>query len=117
MRNRLGPGAAFDQLRAQLPTLMETLPALAQHALQRLSRDDSSETASQNKALDELREEIRQGQQRNRRLVIGATLILCASLIYGLDGYRPAMVFNAPLLTWLLAILGLGFWLRASKSE
>ena len=115
MRNRLGPGAAFDQLRAQLPTLMETLPALAQRALQRLSRDDSSETASQNKALDELREEIRQGQQRNRRLVIGATLILCAALIYGLDGYRPAMVFNAPLLTWILAILGLGFWLRGPK--
>lgn len=115
MRNRLGPGAAFDHLRAQLPTLMETLPALAQRALQRLSREDISGDAIQSKALDELREELRQGQQRNRRLVIGATLILCASLIYGLDGYRPAMVFNAPLLTWILAILGLGFWLRGPK--
>jgi ubiquinone biosynthesis protein len=115
MRARLGPAATFERVRAQLPILLDTLPELAQRALQRLSAPP--EGATQKQAIDELRDEIRAGQRRNQRLVIGAALVLSAALIYGLDGYRPAMVFNAPLLTWILGALGAWFWWRASGSE
>jgi ubiquinone biosynthesis protein len=108
MRTRLGPAATFERVREQLPILLDTLPELAQRALQRLSRPDDA--GAQQKVLEELRDEIRDGQRRNRRLVIGGTLILSAVLIYALDGYRPVLLFNAPPLTWLLGGLGLWIW-------
>lgn len=117
MRNRLGPGAAFDQLKAKLPTLMESLPELAQRALQRLSREETSGGGVSQRAVEELRREIRRGQQRNRNVIIGAALVVSAALVYALDGYRPMMVANAPLLTWILGILGLGFWTSGSGRD
>ncbi len=116
MRTRLSPAAGLERMRAQWPALVETLPELAQRALHHWSSGNSG-AASQARAIAELREEIRRGQRRNRSLVIGAVLVLSAALIYGLDGYRPAMVFNAPLLTWLLGGLGLWFWLRGAGKD
>jgi ubiquinone biosynthesis protein len=115
MRNRLGPVATFERVRAQLPALLDTLPELAQRALHRLSQPESPTDRAQWRAIEQVRTEMKEGQRRNRLLVIGSALVLCAALIYGLDGYRPAMVFNAPLLTWLLGALGAVYWWRASR--
>jgi len=115
MRNRLSPVAAFERLRAQVPLLLYTLPELAQRALHRLSQPEDAAAQAQQKALEQLREEIREGQRRNRLLVVGAALVISAALIYGLDGYRPAMFLNAPRLTWLLGGLGALAWWRASR--
>jgi ubiquinone biosynthesis protein len=123
MRNRLGPVATFERVRAQLPALLDTLPELAQRALQRLSQPEGSGERAQQRALEQLREEIRDGQRRNRRAVIGAALLVSAALIYGLDGSRPDLYgfgilwwrFSAPLWTWLLAPLGAWFLWRASR--
>ena len=115
MRNRLGPAATFERVREQLPLLLETLPELAQRALQRLSHPENPGAASQQKAIDQLREEIRSDARRSRLLAIGAALIVSAALIYGLDGYRPPMLFGAPRLTWLLGALGAWYWWRASR--
>ncbi|MGQ0585907.1 MAG: ubiquinone biosynthesis regulatory protein kinase UbiB [Gammaproteobacteria bacterium] len=115
MGNRLGPAATFERVRAQLPQLLDTLPELAQRALQRLSQPGDPALAQQGKAIDELRREIRRDARRGRLLAIGGALIVSAALIYGLDGYRPAIVFGAPGLTWVLGILGAWFWWRASR--
>jgi len=115
MRNRLGPVATFERVRDQLPLLLDTLPELAQRALHRLSQPDTQTDQAQWRAIEHLREELRDGQRRTRLLVIGAALIVSAALIYGLDGYRPAIVFNAPLLTWLLGGLGALAWWRGSR--
>jgi ubiquinone biosynthesis protein len=125
MRNRLGPAATFERVRAQLPLLLDTLPELAQRALQRLSQPEDAAAAAQQRALGELREEIRAGAARSRRLLVGATLLLCAALIYGLDGYRPALLgfrflwweFSAPFWTWLLAPLGAWLLWKGSRPD
>jgi ubiquinone biosynthesis protein len=113
MRNRLGPVATFERVRDQLPLLLDTLPELAQRALHRLSQPDGGADRAQGQAIERLRAEVREGQRRNRLLVIGGALVISAALIYGLDGYRPAMVFNAPLLTWLLGGIGGLCWWQA----
>jgi ubiquinone biosynthesis protein len=115
MRNRLGPVATFERVREQLPMLLDTLPELAQRALHRLSQPDGAGTRPSEQAIERLRAEMREGQRRNRLLVIGGALVISAALIYGLDGYRPAIVLNAPVLTWLLGGLGGLCWWRASR--
>jgi ubiquinone biosynthesis protein len=117
MRARLGPAATIERVRQQLPVLMETLPELAQRALHRLSQPQDPAVAAQQRSLEALRQEIRAGARRNRLLVVGAALIISAALIYGLDGYRPQLLFNAPLLTWILGILGALAWWRASGRD
>jgi ubiquinone biosynthesis protein len=117
MRNRLGPAATFERVREQLPLLLDTLPELAQRALQRLSQPEGAAAHAQQRGLERLREEIRGDARRNRLLVIGAALVVSAALIYGLDGYRPAVFLNAPLLTWLLGGLGAWYWWRASRPD
>jgi ubiquinone biosynthesis protein len=117
MRNRLGPAATFDRVRDQLPLLLDTLPELAQRALHRLSLPPDAAAAAQRRALEDLRVEMRVQARRNLRLIIGATLILSAAVIYGLDGYRPLQIFNAPLLTWILGLLGAASWWRASGRD
>jgi ubiquinone biosynthesis protein len=115
MRNRLGPAATFERVRGQLPLLLDTLPELAQRALQRLSQPEGAAAREQQQALERLRAEMREGQRRSGLRVIGAALVVSAAVIYGLDGYRPPMVFNAPTLTWLLGALGALAWWRASR--
>lgn len=115
MRNRLGPAATFERVREQLPMLLDTLPELAQRALHRLSQPENATDQAQWRAIAELRTELKDGARRTRLLVIGAALIVSAALIYGLDGYRPAMILNAPTLTWLLGGLGALAWWRGSR--
>lgn len=115
MRNRLGPVATFERVRDQLPLLLDTLPELAQRALHRLSQPENSTDQAQGRAIAELRAELKDSSRRARLLVVGAALVVSAALIYGLDGYRPAMVFNAPMLTWLLGGLGALAWWRGSR--
>ncbi len=125
MRNRLGPVATFERVRAQLPALLDTLPELAQRALQRLSQPEGATDQAQWRAIEQLKGEIRDGQRRNRLLVIGAALVISAALVYGLDGFRPDVYgfsflwwrFSAPLWTWLLGPLGLWCWWRASRRD
>ncbi|HUS25575.1 MAG TPA: ubiquinone biosynthesis regulatory protein kinase UbiB [Candidatus Binatia bacterium] len=109
MRTRLGPGPALERLQRELPALIESLPDLAQRALHNLAQDGTR------REVEALRAELREQQARSRRHWIGSTLVLCAALIYGLDGYRPWLWFNAPLLTWLLGATGLWLWRRPSK--
>ena len=115
MGNRLGPSATIERVRAQLPQLLDTLPELAQRALARLSHPESGN--GQQRALDELRAEMRENARRSRLLILGSALVISAALLLGLDGYRPAMLFNAPPLTWILGILGAIALLRASSNR
>ena len=44
--------------------------------------------------------------------IVGGALLISAAVIYGLDGYTPAMLAGAPLLSWMLgglAVMALAF--------
>ena len=56
---------------------------------------------------EEILMELRRANRRTVSAVFGTGLVLAAAVIYGLDGYAPAMVLGAPLLSWLLAAAGL----------
>jgi len=39
---------------------------------------------------------------------VGSAFIICAAVIFGLDGFSPAMIGGIPYLTWLFGGVGLG---------
>ena len=118
MRARLGPGAAIERLRRNIPTLTETLPELAHRLVARMERgEDPFGGERQARAIEELRAERREQSRRQRGTVMGAALIVGALVVFGLDGYRPAMLYGVPLLTWLFGAAGALLWFRALRKE
>ena len=117
MRNRVGPVATLERMRAQIPSLAQTLPVLAQQLLKRLERGENPGGAAiDRKALAELREELRRESRRSARMLAGSTLLIASALLLALDGYAPRMMLgDAPLSSWLLALGGLFFWWRSLR--
>ncbi|WP_043114445.1 ubiquinone biosynthesis regulatory protein kinase UbiB [Solimonas soli] len=72
MRARLGPAATFEKMRAQGPSLAESLPELAQHALRQLRRGESFGTSRAELAA--LREEIRAANRRTVQMIAAVGL-------------------------------------------
>ncbi len=108
MRDQLGGKALLRELRQQAPRWSETLPrlpALVGEVLEQ-ARDGRLEVRMRSEDLAAIRREIRRANQRTVSAVVGAALLLSAATIYGLDGFQPAMVAGAPLLTWVLGALG-----------
>ena len=114
MRDRLGPSAAIEQLRRNLPTLAETLPELAHRLLGQLENGNDP-FSSTRRELQAIREELVRNQRRNAWMMAGTALVLAAALIFGLDGFRPAMLGDAPVLTWLCALAGSWAWWKAAR--
>jgi ubiquinone biosynthesis protein len=60
-----------------------------------------------------LRRELRAANRRSVSAMIGTGLMIAAAVVYGLDGFAPAMLGGAPLLTWLLGAAGIALILLA----
>ncbi|MFC1664458.1 ubiquinone biosynthesis regulatory protein kinase UbiB [Pseudomonadota bacterium] len=115
MKEQIGPQAAFNTLKTELPklgTILPELPALLHDYLESHRRDLSAKTTQQSEDLREY-----QSKTAHRRLfisIVGSALVISASVFAALDGYSPRMIYDAPLMTWLLGGLGalllLGAW-------
>jgi ubiquinone biosynthesis protein len=60
---------------------------------------------------------LRSANRRTVAAIIGAGSLVAAALVYGLDGYAPAVIGGAPLLTWILGGLGVAFIAAALRGE
>lgn len=110
MRKRLDPMNGLARLRAELPLLAETLPALAHRALQQLEQGNG-----ESRGLQQLREEMRRNTQRQVLATAGGALLVGAALMFGLDGYRPVLSAGVPLWSWGFGLTGLYLWLKALR--
>jgi ubiquinone biosynthesis protein len=81
---------------------------VASHAQSALGRLEA-----QRKEVEELRRDIRRANQRSFYAVVAAAFIVSAALIHALDGFHPAMLWNAPLMTWILGALGVAILVAA----
>ncbi|MFT4045785.1 MAG: ubiquinone biosynthesis regulatory protein kinase UbiB [Solimonas sp.] len=98
MRARLGPAATLEKMRAQGPSLAESLPELAQYALRQLRRGEGFGTSR--RELEALRDEIRDANRRTVRMIAAVGLAAGA--------FAAHYAGNAPSSTWLAAALGIG---------
>jgi ubiquinone biosynthesis protein len=109
MSEQLGTRALLRNLKGSIPAWSETLPDMPvlTHAFLEQATTGRLRMLRTESELKQLRREIRNANRRTVSAVIGTGLIVSAAVVYGLDGYAPAMVFGAPLMSWLLAAGGI----------
>lgn len=101
MRRRLGPVATLERVRANIPALADTLPELAHHALRQLSRGEGLGGVSRQE-LQQLRDELRQSQQRQTLMIAAAGAAIAATLLF--VAQRDIWLAGIPLLASGLAL-------------
>lgn len=112
MEEQVGTKAMLRSIKDNIPYIVERLPempGLVYDALKKVVENEDNE--KQLAEIRKLREEIKLGNQRNIIAIAGASLLLSAFIVFGLDGYAPAMFLGAPVLSWLLGGLGAFFLL------
>ena len=108
MRDQLGGAAFLRELRRSMPRWSEALPALSgllQEGL-RQARDGERQRGITPQELSRIRAEIRRANQRTIFAVVGAALVIGATVLLGLDGFSPLMIGSVPVMTWVLGGLG-----------
>jgi len=109
MSEQLGARSLLHSIQENVPdwnTALPELPLLAHRVLEQASTG-KLQLEWRSKELRHLRREVRRANRRTVSAVTGSGLLLCAAVIYGLDGYAPVMVLGAPLLTWLTGAAGM----------
>lgn len=109
MREQVGVRALLKALRHQAPQWAEKLPHLPTlvHDVLKQAHDGKLRVEWKADELEKIRAEIKRSNQRMFAAVVGAAFIISAAVVKALDGNSPAMLANAPLLTWLLGGVGL----------
>lgn len=119
MSEQVGPRAFMRNLRTSLPVWTETLPEIPQLLHKTLEQAVNGKLRIEwhSEELRQMRQELRAANRRTVAAIIGAGSIVAAALVYGLDGYAPAMIGGAPLLTWIFGALGVAFVVAALRGE
>ena len=115
MSEQVGARAFAGRMRRSLPEWSERLPeipALLHRTLQQ-SADGRLRVQWESRELEKLRKQLRQANQRTLAAILGSAFLISAALIYGLDGFTPAMVGGVPLVSWILAALAVFFFIAA----
>jgi ubiquinone biosynthesis protein len=119
MSEQVGPRAFMRNLRTSLPVWTETLPEIPQLLHKTLEQAVNGKLRIEwhSDELRQMRQELRSSNRRTVAAIIGAGSIVAAALVYGLDGYAPATIGGAPLLTWVFGALGVAFIIAALRNE
>ncbi len=115
MRDQLGRQALLKSLREQAPRWGEVVPALPllAHEVLRQARSGKLRVETGSGELSRLRGELRRANQRTVLAVIGASLVICAALLLGLETSDSERIAGAPLLTWILGGVGAYMFIAA----
>ena len=112
MDEQVGTKAMLRGFKENLPYIVEKMPELP--SLIYAALKNSAEGQDQERQLQEmqkLRDEMKRGNQRNVVAIGGASLLISAFILFGLDGYTPAMFMGAPVMSWILGGIGTFFLL------
>lgn len=105
---QVGPRALFRKIRQDMPLWSERLPDLPELLHKSLTQAAEGKLRIEwhSDELHKLRDELKNQRHRHLLGITGGSLIISAAVIYGLDGYAPAMIAGAPLLSWTGGVLG-----------
>jgi len=119
MSEQVGARAFLGRMKHSFPEWSERMPeipVLMHRTLQQAS-EGKLRVQWESKELENLRRQMQHSSQRTIYAILGSGFLISASVIYGLDGYTPAMLGNAPLLTWILGGISVVLFLAAWESD
>jgi 2-polyprenylphenol 6-hydroxylase len=119
MNEQVGTRSVLRRLRSQLPRWTEEFPEFPAllHDVLKQATQGRIRLHAQEAEMEKLRTEIRRANRRNLSATTGASLILSAFVLLGLEGLAPPMLAGAPVLSWVLGALGVVFVLAAWPKE
>jgi len=109
MQDQMGPKAIFKQLKEVFPNWLEQmpqLPGLFHNTLTQI-KEGSFTTQLSKEQMNEIKQEMRNNNQRTFIAIISSSLLIGASVIFALDGFSKFMVEDIPLASWVLGSLGI----------
>jgi ubiquinone biosynthesis protein len=107
MEEQVGARSMMNALKDNVPHLIEKLPempGLIYAATKKIAEGEEHELNLLE--MQKIRDEIRRSNQRTTLTIAGTGLIMAGLIVYGLDGFTPAMVGGAPLISWIAGGLG-----------
>jgi len=109
MSEQIGPRAFINSLKKNAPWWIENLPDLPRtlHTALESSKHQAIYAKQQAAEIKQLKHDMQRGQQRTFIAIVASAALIAAAVIYGLDGFEPYMIGEAPLLTWLLGLFAL----------
>lgn len=116
MSEQVGARAFVSRMKHSFPEWSERLPEIPElvHRTLQHASEGRLRVQWESKELEKLRRQMQRSSQRTIYAILGSGFLVSASLIYGLDGYTPAMLGGAPLLSWVFggisAVLFLAAW-------
>ena len=104
-----GPAALIRRLGEQAPEWIESLPELPMllHGALRKLADAEQHREDQAREFEQVRQQLQRNSRRNAIAMTGGAFMLGGAVIYGLDGYQPILMAGAPLISWVMAGIGL----------
>jgi ubiquinone biosynthesis protein len=108
MSEQIGGRAFVNRLKENIPQWGEKLPEIPSlmHEVLHQARHGKLEIRGNSEELQQIRKAIRRANHRTFYAILGSALIISAVLLIGLDGYAPTMAYGAPVLSWIMGILG-----------
>ena len=85
---------------------MPEMPSLVYKSLKAIA--DGEYQLNQIRELEKIREEIKQNGQRSLSVISGSSMLVAAAIIYSSAG-AATLVFNAPMLSSIVAVTGILF--------
>lgn len=117
MEEQVGPSSMMNALKDNIPHLIEKLPEMPGLIYAATKKIAEGEQHEQNRLeMQKIRDEIKRSNQRTALTIAGTGLVMAGLIVYGLDGFTPAMVGGAPLISWIACGLG-AFILFASLQD
>ena len=110
MQEQVGPRAFAKTVKKQAPNWAEQIPQIPSLAHDVLSKAQRGQLQLQveARAFDTLKDEIRHSNNRTLNIIAAATFIIAATILYASDRDPFNGIFNVPLLTWFLGVIGVG---------
>lgn len=113
VQEQVGAEAFVKQVRKNFPAVSEALPEapLLLHEMLRQLRRGEVKVVWQSGEARDLRQELRQSQQRTRATIAGGALIVSATVLWALAGYGPNAPWHVPALSLFMGLAGSGLLL------
>ncbi len=109
MQEQVGARAMFNNLKDDLPYLIEKLPEMPGLVYKSLKLyADGDHQQQQIREIEKIRHDLNRNQQRSLIVISGSAMLIGASIIYVFAGMVPA-ILGAPVLTWVFGMTGVLF--------